>query len=89
VEKAWKTISRVCVASLNFRLQRKLFGCIVFLCTLFLNEEERALPNRKISSLAKILKQARSLCDPLKKLIFEVFWILFALIEMWRLLKTL
>ncbi len=47
------------------------------------------MPDSRISRAIKALNRARRVFPPLKKLAFEAFWFLFALIEMLRFLKSL
>jgi len=47
------------------------------------------MPNSKIPGIVKALNRARCIFPPLKKLAFEAFWFLFALIEILRFLKGL
>jgi hypothetical protein len=54
-----------------------------------LNGEERAMTESKILRFIKTLKEIRSVLPHLKKLFFELFWIVFAIIEMIRFLKSL
>jgi hypothetical protein len=51
--------------------------------------EERAVPNSKISRLIEALNQTRFIFPPLKRLLFEVFWFLFAVVEIVRFLRSL
>ena len=54
-----------------------------------LNGEERAVPNPKIPKIIKALNQLRRIFSPLKKLLFEAFWFVFALAEIVRFLRSL
>ncbi len=47
------------------------------------------MPDSRISRAIEALNRARRLFPPLKKLAFEAFWLLFALVEMVRFLKSL
>ena len=47
------------------------------------------MPDSRISRAIKTLNQARLVFPPLKKLAFEAFWLLFALVEMVRFLESL
>lgn len=50
---------------------------------------ERAMLNSKISRLIGFLNEARSIFPPLKRLLFEVFWFLFGVVEIVRFLRSL
>jgi hypothetical protein len=54
-----------------------------------LNGEERAVPNLKIPKIIKALDQLRRIFPPLKKLLFEAFWFVFATVEIVRFLRSL
>jgi hypothetical protein len=54
-----------------------------------LNGEERAVPKPTVSGVIAALNQSRRIFPPLKKLLFEVFWFVFALTEIVRFLKSL
>lgn len=58
-------------------------------CTLLLNGEERVVPNPKFSTLVEILNDSRRIFPPLKKLLFEIFWFVFAAVEIVRFLRSL
>jgi hypothetical protein len=45
--------------------------------------------SRRITSLISILHSARRIFPPLKKLLFEVFWFVFAAVEIVRFLRSL
>lgn len=53
------------------------------------NHHLRAGGKSKISILRQTLHEARLIFPPLKKLLFEIFWFLFAVIEIVRFLKGL
>jgi hypothetical protein len=46
-----------------------------------LNGEERAVPKPTVSGIIAALNQSRRIFPPLKKLLFEVFWFVFAAVE--------
>jgi hypothetical protein len=56
---------------------------------LLLNGEERVVPKPTVSGIIAALNQFRRIFPPLKKLLFEAFWFVFALAEIVRLLKSL
>jgi hypothetical protein len=56
---------------------------------LLLNEEERAVPKPTVSGIIAVLNQSRRIFPPLKKLLFEVFWFVFAAVEIVRFLRSL
>jgi hypothetical protein len=58
-------------------------------CALLLNGEERAVSSSSIPRIIKVLNQSRRIFPPLKKLLFEVFWFVFAAVEIVRFLKSL
>lgn len=51
--------------------------------------EEQAVFKLKLSRLVDILDQTRLIFPPLKRLVFEVFWFLLAVIEIVRFLQNL
>jgi hypothetical protein len=52
-----------------------------------LNGEERAVPDTQ--RIVKILNHSRRIFPPLKKLLFEIFWFVFAAVEIVRFLWSL
>jgi hypothetical protein len=54
-----------------------------------LNGEERAVPKPTVSGIIAALNQSRRIFPPLKKLLFEVFWFVFAVVEIVRFLRSL
>ena len=57
--------------------------------TMFYVAKERAVPNSKLSRLIEILNHIRFIFPPLKKLLFEMFWFVFAVVEIVRFLRSL
>jgi hypothetical protein len=51
--------------------------------------EERAVANSKILRMTGILNETRFIFPALKRLLFELFWFLFAVIEIFRFLRSL
>ena len=47
------------------------------------------MPKPRISRMIHALNQSRRIFPPLKKLAFEIFWFVFALVEIVRFLKSL
>jgi len=73
-----------------FHLTYRLAWCDVLKrCTLLLNGEERAVPKPTISGIIVALNQLRRVFPPLKKLLFEAFWFVFAAVEIVRFLRSL
>ncbi len=52
-------------------------------------ERKRAVSNPRISALVGILHETRRIFPPLKKLLFEAFWFVFAAVEIVRFLRSL
>jgi hypothetical protein len=48
-----------------------------------------AVPKPSISEIIAVLNQSRRIFPPLKKLLFEAFWFVFALAEIVRFLRSL
>jgi hypothetical protein len=55
----------------------------------FRNGEERPVPNPRIASFIAALKEARFIFPPLKELLIEIFFLVFAVVEIVRFLKSL
>jgi hypothetical protein len=53
------------------------------------NGEERPVPNPKISCLIETLKELRLVLPPLKELLIEIFFLVFAVVEIVRFLRSL
>jgi hypothetical protein len=47
------------------------------------------VPNPKISRLVETLKEARFIFPPLKELLIEIFFLVFAVVEIFRFLRSL
>jgi hypothetical protein len=58
-------------------------------CTLLLNGEERAVSSPNIPRLIETLNQLSRVFPPLKRLVFETFWFVFAAVEIVRFLRSL
>ncbi len=58
-------------------------------CTLLLNGEERVVPKPTVPGIIAALNQSRRVFPPLKKLLFEAFWFVFAAVEIVRFLRSL
>jgi hypothetical protein len=56
---------------------------------LVLSMERSAVPKPTASRIIAALNQSRRIFPPLKKLLFEVFWFVFAAIEIVRFLRSL
>jgi hypothetical protein len=54
-----------------------------------LDGEERAVPDPRIPRIINALNQLRRILPPLKKLLFEAFWFVFATVEIVRFLRSL
>jgi hypothetical protein len=55
----------------------------------FRNGEERPVPNPRIANLIETLKEARFIFPPLKELLIEIFFLVFAIVEIVRFLRSL
>jgi hypothetical protein len=53
------------------------------------NGEERAVPKPTIPRIIRALNQSQRIFPPLKKLLFEAFWFIFAAVEIVRFLRSL
>ena len=64
-------------------------ACTLHRALFFRNGEERPVSNPRIANFIETLKEVRFIFPPLKELLIEIFFLVFAVVEIVRFLKSL